>query len=400
MKVVVCQIGSRHRYAVPQIFEQAGMLSVFFCDACTENHLLGQVAKLLPDKIRRSLLERKTGVPAKKIYSTILPNIVIAVLKIFRGKLTADDFVFQSRIFDYRILLHGLPEADVLFTFSRTNYILVRKLKSRNVKNVVDVIISPATEQIMTKEYCRNSTWATITHGLQLSEAQLKRNLQYWKRTISMADLLLCPSQWVVDGILAIAPEASPRIRLVPYGCSIDYGEERNVPILGKVVFCGNEPVRKGLSYLAEAALILRESDPDIQIQVIGAIDEKICRDPLCRGLKFLGKMSQEEMKKQYLSADVFVLPSLSEGFAGVIAEAVTAGVPCVVTRESGSRIQHEYDGLVIESRSADAIANAVRRIVRDRVLRSRMSEACLEQREYYTFEAWKKRLIEAVKSL
>lgn len=398
MQVIVCQIGARHRYAVPRMLEEEGCLAAFYCDGCAANPIIKHgwlMQRFFPRVGERQVI----GVAGHKIHSTLLPNLFLKAVGLLHKPLTSDDFFAQGKLFSRWIARQKRPAADWLITYGRLNSELAELWRGRGIKNAVDVIISPLTEEIMAEEIRINPQWSAGLVG-NYSPERIVKERNHWLKTLAVADILLCPSQWVADGILKISPEARPKIRLVPYGCSIDYGSRVNQPVPGKVIFCGNEPLRKGLAYLAEAALMLKQSNPEIQIEVIGAIDPEICRDPRCAALKFVGKLSRQQMIEMYLSADVFVLPSLSEGFAGVVAEAVTAGLPCVVTPESGSGIVDGHDGLIVESRSAAAIAAAVRKIVVDRDLRGQMSAACLAQRPFYSAQAWKERLMNALRSV
>jgi glycosyltransferase involved in cell wall biosynthesis len=136
-------------------------------------------------------------------------------------------------------------------------------------------------------------------------------------------------------------------------------------------LFAGGDALRKGLHYLGEAASLLKKEISELDVRVAGALPDKVTQHTICKDLHFLGKLTSEQMKEEYLSADCFVLPSLSEGFAGVVAEAIGAGCPVVVTKESGSPVVHEREGLVIPSKNPQAIADAITRIVSDRDFRS-----------------------------
>ena len=90
------------------------------------------------------------------------------------------------------------------------------------------------------------------------------------------------------------------------------------------------------------------------------------------------GYLSGEALKQAYSSASIFVLPSWSEGFATVFAEAMDAGLPIVTTRIRGAA-DHLIDGenvLFIEPRDVTALASALRTLVEDSDLRARMGSA------------------------
>ena len=81
--------------------------------------------------------------------------------------------------------------------------------------------------------------------------------------------------------------------------------------------------MRKGLHVLVDAFKICREFGMDIELRIAG-LESYIGED--IEGSRMLGKLNSEEIKKEFLSADVFVLPTISEGMAGVAIEALAAG--------------------------------------------------------------------------
>jgi glycosyltransferase involved in cell wall biosynthesis len=105
-------------------------------------------------------------------------------------------------------------------------------------------------------------------------------------------------------------------------------------------------------------------------------------------------------MLVEFLRADVFVLPSLAEGSASVIFEALAAGVPVVTTHASGSVITDGVEGLIVPERDSGAIALALKRIVRDRVVRDSMSIAAGRTAKNYDMLAWGDRLLSALANL
>ena len=77
-----------------------------------------------------------------------------------------------------------------------------------------------------------------------------------WAEVAGLADILLCPSEWVATGVRELSPEHADKIRIVPYGCSINYEGRLNQPVRGRVLFAGSDIVRKGIQDLAEAATL------------------------------------------------------------------------------------------------------------------------------------------------
>jgi glycosyltransferase involved in cell wall biosynthesis len=79
-----------------------------------------------------------------------------------------------------------------------------------------------------------------------------------------------------------------------------------------------------------------------------------------------------------YAAADVFVLPSFTEGHAKALLEAMSCGVPCVASNVGGNRaaIADGRTGLLVDPTDADALARAIERLITDGALARRLGEA------------------------
>src|SRR5947207_337643 len=104
-------------------------------------------------------------------------------------------------------------------------------------------------------------------------------------------------------------------------------------------------------------------------------------------------------MGEEFAGADIVVLPSLAEGSAAVIYEALAAGLPIVTTPEAGSVVRDGIEGRIVPSRDPEALANAIAEIVKDREKRERMSHAARERAREFTWERYGERLIATLKT-
>jgi len=396
LRVLVCQHGSRHRYAIPRMLESAGVLSAFYTDSSSASWL-GKCTKLLSacglSRMDRFSGRNVRGLPAGKVFSSDCyryPELFQTMAK--SGKTGIHLYRQRHRYLSAAMQKWGLQGANVVYSMYYENLGFIRWAKQQGAKCAVDVYVSPLTDGIMARESRNFKDWVGCPDE---EESRIKREL--WEETARIADILICPSEWVADGVRAATPAAESKIRVVPYGCSINYGSV-NSPTKGRILFVGREPLRKGLHYLAWALARLKAEIPELDVRVAGDIPPEVAKHPICEGINFLGQLSTREMEEEYLSADVFVLPALSEGFAGAVAEAIGAGCPVVVTRETGSPIVHEREGLIVPSKDSDALADAVRRMVLDRDFRNQCSRNCLGQASFYSEPQWQARLLKALR--
>ena len=373
------------------------MLVALYTDSSAHSYL-GMVSKifgrLLPASIQRLSRRIVKGVPKEKIVSFDYP----AIRKMVDRSKEPSALHVDKQYGDWaaeRMIRRGKADATHIYSMNRSGLEFVKFAQTKGCKSVVDIFISPSTERVMREESAKFPDWGTT-----LEDAEFELGMELWKKTAGIGDLLLCPSEWVASGIREVAPEASDKIRIVPYGCSINYQGRRNTPVPGRVLFAGGDALRKGLHYLAQSASVLAKDIPELDVRVAGGLPPDVLNHPVAQSLNFLGKLTSEQMQEEYLSADMFVLPSLSEGFAGVVAEAIGAGCPVVVTNEAGSPIVHEREGLIVPSANVQELADAIRRLITDRQLRDQCSENCIQQIPFYTEDAWKRRLIEAIQTI
>ncbi|WP_372845875.1 glycosyltransferase family 4 protein [Pontiella sp.] len=396
LRVLVCQHGARHRYAIPRMLEAAGVLAAFYTDSSRAS-LMGKCIAILGaagvPQLEKFSGRDIQGVPQKKVFSSDCsryPELCQRLMK--SGKTGIQLYMQRHRYLSATMRKWGLRGANVVYSMYYENLDFIQWAKQQGAQSAVDVYVSPLTDEIMEKESRAFVDWGG---GPGQEERRIKKKL--WKQTAELADVLICPSEWVAEGVRAATPWAASKIRVVPYGCSIDYQGQVNKPVVGRVLFAGRDPLRKGLHYLAQAASSLKTSIENLDVRVAGRLPENVVEDPICKDLNFIGQLDGNRMKEEFLSADVFVLPALSEGFAGVVAEAIGAGCPVVVTKETGSPVVNEREGLVIPSRNTDALAKAITRLVLDRDFRDQCSGNCLEQVPFYSENRWAERLLDVL---
>lgn len=145
------------------------------------------------------------------------------------------------------------------------------------------------------------------------------------------------------------------------------------------VLYVGRITIQKGLEYLIRAVARAREFDPSIALVVAGGGDmfPAAVRDVLALGLSgnvlFTGWLDEREVARLYRSADLFVMPSVSEPFGLVALEAAIHGVPVLVSKQSGAR-EVMKNALVTDFWDVDDMANKIVACVRHAPLREALS--------------------------
>jgi glycosyltransferase involved in cell wall biosynthesis len=151
-----------------------------------------------------------------------------------------------------------------------------------------------------------------------------------------------------------------------------------------EVLFVGRLDAQKNPFLLLEALSILQRlpGGDQINVRFLGGgpqhsqLKERASKLGLAAKVQFPGHV--KDVTKYLRRADIFVLPSLSEGLSNAILEAMAHGLPCVVTEIPGNvdLIRHEETGLLVKPADATDLAHALTRLARDPALRERLGRA------------------------
>jgi colanic acid/amylovoran biosynthesis glycosyltransferase len=159
---------------------------------------------------------------------------------------------------------------------------------------------------------------------------------------------------------------------------------------------------KKGLLYLVDAAASLRDQGYSLIVRILGDSDpgdpesatyaamlqEKITSLHLEEVVHLEGRKSGREVREYLTDTDLFVASFIElpngdkDGIPTALLEAMAAGCP-IVSTDAGSIlevIRHEQEGLVVPQRDSLALTSAIERMMCDRVLRDRTSEAAMKR--------------------
>jgi len=133
------------------------------------------------------------------------------------------------------------------------------------------------------------------------------------------------------------------------------------IGVVGKLIY------QKGHIYLVDAMLELIKMIPNIELLIIGdgplreALNKKCSDLNLNEYVNFLGNRS--DVKEQLLKLNLFIMPSLFEGFSIALLEAMSAKVPIIATNVGGNSeaISHMNEGILIEPKKSKSIVESVR---------------------------------------
>lgn len=166
----------------------------------------------------------------------------------------------------------------------------------------------------------------------------------------------------------------------------------------------------KGLDYLIEAIKIVKEKIKDVKLNIIGNGDNiqkyknQVIQLALIDWIKFLGKLSDKELSKQYEQAEIIVLPSYnsSEGFGMVLIEGMAHKCVAIGTKVGGiPYVINNRDGLLVPPKNSQALADAIIKILKNPKLAKQMGEQGYRKvKENFTWDTSTEKMNKLIKEL
>lgn len=341
-------IGNTSYYAVREVF-RAGLLKKLLCSSYDSDR-----CEIPPSLIKPTPL-----------IDSYWPQIPIA-------KKLRDVNWIKDNFYDF-LATRFVDKCDIFHGWSHFSLLQLKKAQKLGAK----IILDRASSHISTQKEILGSAVGWLTERKELEE---------YRR----ADLILVSSKFAYQSFLEQGIDEA-KLRLIPFGVDLarfkpaaesSGGDSGEV----KFLFVGQIGARKGVPLLLKAweKLNLKRAKlvlvgPPAGVTK-GSVEFTGFTDPL----------------PHYQSADVFVFPSLEEGSALVTYEAMAAGLPQIVTFESGSLVEDGKEGLFVESGNVNDLAGKIEYLYQHPEVRERMGQAGLKKIRDYPWGRYGRRVVEA----
>jgi glycosyltransferase involved in cell wall biosynthesis len=220
----------------------------------------------------------------------------------------------------------------------------------------------------------------------------------FTKFIVQSSDAIVVPGTKHKEYVISLG--ASPdKVFIMPYASNIiiqgkDYEnkerlkEKLNIGNKKVILYVGRLVKQKGVDYLIEAFSKLRKEMDDIVLLIVGAGESRTELELQSKNLGiegnvyFKGFVSNAKLPPYYLLCDICVMPSITYGQADVwlraVNDAMCAGKPVIATDAVGAAfdmIRGGLNGFMVPERDADALYNALKKILSEQELAKRMGE-------------------------
>lgn len=351
----------------------------YICQAFVERNILTATVASSPSL--NSIIEcRNRGILPPAVFwiymiiSKVHPNSFL--IKYLRYFCTAE------AKFNLWISLLIFTKPILLITVSHMGWVK----RGQGCFHIVDVPLAHPfyVHRILSEEYSKLSLLSKYYQNSYFEKLNLNEH-----QSILSADLVTVPSVFVRTTLIeyGIPPQ---KIRILPYGCNLskrldklDYSEDSYDENSFRILFVGGLSVRKGLHVLLEAFQLLNIKNKVLTLIGPYSWDSlPIIKKFNNSSIRILGKIPHDELTIYYRNSDCFVLPSLAEGLAMVLGEALANGLPIIATPSTGIEdlIEDARCFINIQPNCVKSLTNALMSLACDRVRINKMREHCLQE--------------------
>jgi glycosyltransferase involved in cell wall biosynthesis len=250
---------------------------------------------------------------------------------------------------------------------------------------------------LMREEAKLKPEWAKTLQIHDFSDEAIQAQVE----ELASADLVITLSSCAKRTLLERGVEES-KLEVTPLGVDLELFRPRVRPADGifRVIFVGQVTQRKGISYLVEAfeKAAVGRSELMLVGEVIGSADPWRGRP----GIRHVTTVPRNELPAYYRPADVFVLPSLAEGFGLTALEAMASGIPVIISTNTFADdvLTDGQEGFIVPIRDANAIAERLLALAADPDRRAQMGKAARARAEQYPWSRYGNQIVEIMRDV
>lgn len=358
-----CQIGAREHYAIPRALHQAGQLVHLITDAWVlPQSPLNKLPKSLGANLRERFHPDLAQASVRAFTNSLLSFEIsqrIQKSSAWERMIARNQWFQKQAILELKSILNQINR-PTLFAYSYAALDLFHYAKSQGWQTILGQIDPGVVEeQLVIKEHAR---YPITKFSNQVTPPSYWIN---WQQECSLADRIIVNSDWSRQALQQVGipkekidviplayqppPQTNDFVRTYPP----TFSPERPL----RVLFLGQVILRKGIGALLEAAELLR--DRPIEFWLVGSPGIPIPQE--CHSqVKWIGAVPRSATAQYYQSADVFLFPTLSDGFGLTQLEAQTWKLPIIASRYCGNVVKHRVNGMILPEVTGKAIASAL----------------------------------------
>jgi glycosyltransferase involved in cell wall biosynthesis len=389
------EVGWLHRYCVPFGVRNDGIL------VCLARLLDRVTGSKLETELRRRAISEVLGTALLTFAWWEIPRTILTRSGILSWRLAEAAHAHSLIAFD-RHVAGRLGRCDAVFGYKMPALETFRAAKKKGLRCIYGMhsrdprFNATLEREAMTGNLEWNAKQTEISPDI---EGRVRRRPTEWK----LADIVILNSSVCRDSFR-------------PYG--VDIGKAHILPlpfppVIGampiksqdgplRILWAGSFSLLKGAKCFFLQALRELQGKQAYDVRVFGPMQLPATALEGIPSIKLSATVSRDRLFDEYRSADVLVLPTLSDGFAMTVAEAMSQGLPVITTRQAGAAmfVIHQENGLLVKTADAGDLSGAMKWCMENRPLLHQIGGRARESARKWQCEDYRAALRKIVSDL
>lgn len=344
-KVIVSCLGKFHAFALCEQLERLDALDCFFTSYSSIKNPIAKyfVARKDKEKISKNLIRT---------------NLLIAAgVKLYKNAFFWNEFYDRWVARKIRS-----SSANIFIGWSGMSKHSILAAKKKGMVT----ILHRGSSHIVYQNEILNQEYKKFGQYFEISKDKIQKEIEEYH----LCDYISVPSSFAYHSFINKGIAKNKMITLnYGVGSSFQLGEMNHVDKQNDeftILYMGKVSLQKGVTYLIDAIIQMRDKGYKINGLFIGGIDPFMEHELSKRnttGIKFLGHINHYSLPKYIVKANVAVIPSLQDGFAKVVPQIMACGLPVIVSQNTGAfdLIKEGENGYIVPIRDTQAIIDKLK---------------------------------------
>ena len=345
------------------------------------------------------VLSQKRGyaIPDGKISRQWFPELVRLLAKgdqSKKRKRTDHSYLALDKKVSSKLTKEG---SQVLHAYEDGAYYSFKRAKELGIQCSYELPIAhwATVRRLLAEEAERYPQWEPTLESTREPEEKLFRK----EEELRMAERITCPSQFVLDSIPKEFKQNTP--------CQVSsFGSPGSQPSEGEIVtkpsnslkllFVGSMSQRKGLADLFEAMKLVKKEPVTLSVLGQPSLPMEFYRKQFS-DFQYFPPCSNQKVREIMMKHDMLVLPSIIEGRALVQQEALSCGLPIIVTPNTGGEdlVEEGLTGNLVPIQSPEKLAQCILKNLEERNSLKEKKVECLTKAQQYSWEEYASKIID-----
>ncbi len=390
-RIICIHIGARAHYLLPKALKSKNNLEALITDTWISSNKLRSFLARFPLRLVKSFANRFTSsIPSQMVYSFSLRFLLIEIYLRFKYNSDWTRILKRNYYFQHIAIkkFKKLSTKSAVLGISYTSLNIFEVAKHRNQKTILFQIDPGYKEEQIVADIVN-------THGDIFTTNWKPAPDSYWvewKTECSLSDIIMVNSEWSKLGLIEQGISAD-KIQVLPIPFQMEPKQFRFNRIYPEVfttsrplrcLFLGTLTLRKGIHLVLAAAAKLINYPIEFVLVGENELAPSLLKAP---NVNYRGVASRSETDLYYQGADVFLFPTLSDGFGLTQLEAMSWQLPVIASVCCGEVVINEHNGLQLSNCSVENLIKALLKLLHNPGYLKQLSSHCLETVEQFSLE-------------